>query len=187
MRPALVTLLLLALPQPAVADCGIHPRARALAELIAAHPEQQREALVCDPRLAAFAQARATDMVLRGYFGHVDPDNVGPNQRLRELGFPLPDAYLDGRNNSIESILGGLADPDDVLRALLRSSRHRTQVLGEETFFRVQDRYGIGYVADPATERVDHWVIVFAREATEDDPYLNCTPPPGACFEVSRR
>jgi hypothetical protein len=111
----------------------------------------------------------------------VDPENVGPNQRLVETGFPLPDIYPLGRNNSIESMVGGLHQADEVFEALIKSARHRPQILGEQDFFSGQDLFGIGYVYEPRTPEVDIWVIVFAREARRNEPQYNCTPPPGSC------
>jgi hypothetical protein len=180
-----LTLLLGLLPVISLADCPPAGRAAELARLIVVHIDQARERLICDPRLVEFAEARAADMAERGYFGHVGPDNLGPNAQLAASGFPLPNAYPLGRNNSIESIVGGLARPDDVLAELLNSSRHRPQILGELPFFQEQDRYGAAYVYAPQTPEVDLWVIVFAREADPDEVELNCTPPPGACFERS--
>ena len=180
-----LALLLCLFPVAAAADCLLAGRAAELAVMISASTEQHRELLICDPRLVAFAESRARDMAERGYFGHVGPDNLGPNALLVADGFPLPDAYPLGRNNSVESIVGGLSRPADVLDELLSSSRHRPQILGESRFFHEQDRYGIAYVYAPATPEVDLWVIVFAREADPDEPELDCTPPPGVCLERS--
>jgi len=179
MRTALLALLLAG---PVLADCGMDARADVLATEILGHPDQQRTTLVCDPRLVAYAAARAEDMATRGFFGHVTPENLGPNALLTAMGFPLPDGYPLGRNNSIESLVGGLSQPAEVLDQLLRSSRHRPQITGSIPFFREQDRYGIAYLRAPETPEVDIWVIVFAREGSAADPELDCTPPPGECF-----
>jgi uncharacterized protein YkwD len=176
--------MLLSLPTDA--DCLPEGRAGVLGEMLAAHQAQQRVAMTCDPRLVAFAKARAADMAARGYFGHVNPDNIGPNELLVATGFLLPNTYSGGRNNNIESIVGGLPRPSEVLEALLGSTRHRPQVLGENPFFQSQDRFGVAYIYAPQTPQVDIWVVVFAREANPDEPDLNCTPPPGECFLRSR-
>ena len=42
--------------------------------------------LAWDSRVAEVAQAHSQDMVDRDFYGHVNPDGEGPNDRLREAG-----------------------------------------------------------------------------------------------------
>lgn len=188
-RRTATALLLAALASPSHAaelelqSCELSELEAGFAEALANHPRQTRPRLSCDPRLQAFARARAQDMTERGYFGHVDPDNRGPNTILRETGFQLPDHYRDGRSNNVESLLGGIRAPDAVLDTLSRSSTHRAHLLGDEAFYAEQDRFGVAYLRDPDTPQVDIWVVIIARERREDDPDLYCTPAPHVCFE----
>jgi uncharacterized protein YkwD len=43
-------------------------------------------ALVWDSRVAAVAEAHSQDMIDRNFYGHINPDGEGPNDRLREAG-----------------------------------------------------------------------------------------------------
>lgn len=43
-------------------------------------------ALIWDDRVAAVALAHSQDMVDRNFYGHINPDGEGPNDRLREAG-----------------------------------------------------------------------------------------------------
>jgi uncharacterized protein YkwD len=123
-------------------------------------------------------------MAARGQLSHVSEDHRGPNQMLREAGYPLPEVYQDGLANNVESIAGGIESPRAVLDALLASPAHRAHLLGEGPGFREQDEYGIAYARNLYAPHVDYWVIVIARRARPDDPQMICTPAPATCFPV---
>ena len=167
-------------------DCELSAQERSFVEALATHPGQRRSELICDPVLVGFAAARAADMADRGYFGHVDPDNAGPNRRLRESGYPLPEHYRGGRTNNVESLLGGIGDPGRAVAELADSRDHRPHLLGEDPFYAEQDRFGIAYLRDPDTPQVDIWVLIIARPERPDDPRLYCTPAPGRWLSVGR-
>ncbi len=123
-------------------------------------------------------------MAARGQLSHVSGDHRGPNQMLRETGYPLPDQYPDGLANNVESIVGGIESPRAVLDALLASPTHRAHLLGEGPGFAEQDEYGVAYARNIHSPHVDYWVIVIARRARPEDPRLICTPAPATCFPV---
>jgi uncharacterized protein YkwD len=174
-----------ALAAPA-AGCELSGKERALAQLLVAKPAQLRPRLDCDPALVEMARARARDMATRGYFHHRDPDGVGPNDFLRRHGFALPSSYPSGSANTVEAIVGGYSDPDEVWSELLGSALHRAHMLGEEPTFLEQDRFGIGYVREWNTPQVDFWVVLIARHAAADEPPTVCSPPPTECMTAPR-
>lgn len=147
------------------------------------HSKNQHN-LSCSPTLQTFAEFRARDMATRGYLSHISPEHQGPNQMLRDAGYPLPDIYRDGLANNVESIAGGIESPDAVWEALLASPAHRAHLLGEGAGFDEQDELGVAYARNLYAPHVDYWVIVIARRARPDDPRVICTPPPATCFPV---
>jgi uncharacterized protein YkwD len=68
---------------------------------------------------AEVARAHSVDMVERGFFGHVNPDGVGPFSRLRSAGVPYRTAG--------ENLARGWSEgrEEEVLRAWLASDAHR--------------------------------------------------------------
>jgi uncharacterized protein YkwD len=68
---------------------------------------------------AEVARAHSVDMVERGFFGHVNPDGVGPFSRLRSAGVPYRAAG--------ENLARGWSEgrEEEVLRAWLASDTHR--------------------------------------------------------------
>ena len=145
---------------------------------------QRRPALRCRHELQAFARQRARDMAERRYLSHVTPERRGPNQLLRDRGYPLPPSYQGGLSNNVESIVGGIRTPADVWRALTLSATHRGHILGEDPDFLDQDEFGVAYYRDVYAPHVDYWVIVIARRSRPDEPPVLCTPQPAECFKV---
>ena len=135
-----------------------------LAELLRTHPQQSRAAFTYNPILARVARERAADMAARGYFGHTNPDGLGPNALVRQAGYVLPSYYgTEPTANNIESIAAGPSTPEAVLQLLLNSEAHRTHILGLHEFYAAQVEYGIGYVAAPGTKYGHYWVILTAQ------------------------
>jgi uncharacterized protein YkwD len=143
--------------QPNVQEAG-------LAELLRSHPQQQRPAFAYNPILARVAHERAADMAARGYFGHTNPDGLGPNALVRQAGYLLPSYYgTEPTANNIESIAAGPSTAEGVLQLLLNSEAHRTHILGLHEFYAAQVEYGIGYVAAPGSKYGHYWVIITAQ------------------------
>jgi len=166
-------------------DCELSAEESSLALRLTQSELQQRGRLVCNPRLVAFARARARDFAERGYFSHVTPDRVGPNDLLRAAGYGLPDFYSRGLSNNVEAIAGGLTGPEAVWDALLASEAHRVHLLGELPFYQEQEEFGVAHYYDPDTPHSHYWVVVVARPRKPGDPRMICTPAPGPCFKLS--
>jgi len=70
--------------------------------------------------LTAAAQAHASDMSARGYFGHTTPEGVTFDQRIRNAGYPRPGA---------ENIARGPTTAEAVMALWLKSDGHRANIL----------------------------------------------------------
>jgi len=164
--------------------CELTPPERRMADLLL-QASRLRGTLRCRPELSRFASRRARDMARRGYFSHLTPERLGPNQLLRDQGYPLPAAYPGGLANTVESIAGGVRAPEDAWRLLTASASHREHLLGEDPGFADQDEFGIAYYRDIHAPHVDYWVIVIARRSRPAEPDLLCTPQPAECFALT--
>lgn len=137
---------------------------QALAEIFEHARGQRRAAVHCDPTLARVARAKARDLGVRRYFRHVTPDGDGPNRLVERAGYALPAVYSRKRNaNNVEVIAAGDETARDAWDAWLKSSSHRTQVLGRERFFAEQTDYGVGFADVPGSEYGRYWVLITAR------------------------
>lgn len=141
------------LPLILVSDCGQSEPAYYLQRAIASHVEQQRPLLVCDDRLVAAAQKRASTVAHAGALAHCDQAGICANVYARVEGCMLPSTYGDG--NEVESLGSGTKDWRVMLKALLGSPSHRDHLLGVGDFFRAQTRIGVALVDDT-------WAILIA-------------------------
>ena len=119
--------------------------------------------------LATSAQRRADDMALRNYFGHVDPNGLGPNEIARRMGYVFPNWWpaAAGANN-IESIEAGLAGGVEAVRSLLqdngaRTAGHRMHLLGMTDFYASHQEIGIGFSFSPQSDYKYYLVIHTGR------------------------
>lgn len=139
--------------------CTMNEQEQKLARRIQAVPGQRRATFTCNPILASVAKAHAIDMATRRYFSSTNPEGVGPNSRVRQAGYGLPDYYSSSpTGNNIESIAAGYPSAEGVWEALASNS----QILGSEEFWAAQTEFGIAYYHDPTSPFVDYWVIVTA-------------------------
>lgn len=158
-------------PAPVVPTCEPTPEEAQLAELMKTHPEQKRPFMVCDPTLERAARAMAQDMAARGYFGHITPEGLGPNELVRQAGYPLTSVYdSDPTANNIQSIGAG-----GTLEALwplwMTSASHHHHIIGDSAFWIAQTDYGIGYHYDPTSQKKHYWVILTAvKEGAQPAP-----------------
>lgn len=106
------------------------------------------------PELAAAARDHASDMVARGYVGHVSPDGGQPSDRARRHGY----VFLSVGEN----IAAGQDDPEEVVQGWTDSPGH-ARVLYDPGFREI----GLAYLPGPVTEAtrsLGHlWVAVFGR------------------------
>ena len=97
-------------------------RREALARVNRAREEAHRPPVTEDPELDRAAQAHADDMIERGYYGHVSPQDVAPRDWVEETAYP-PFAFL------AENIAKGLFTPTEVVERWLDSPHHRRNIL----------------------------------------------------------
>lgn len=133
------------LPITMMADYPCHSNGMAaeLLRLMIEDRAQQRKSPKCSDLVTKIAQARADDMVTRGYFSHFTPEGHGSNYFLAQVGC-LPNWYpQDG--NTVESITLNYRTPQATWDALVESRGHRPHVLGLHPFFAAQVAIGTGW------------------------------------------
>jgi uncharacterized protein YkwD len=111
-----------AAPAPApvpVAPAADGPEAQVLALVNAERAAAGCAAVTADDELAAVARAHSEDMRDRGYFGHVNPDGLGPFDRAERAG-------LSAR---AEDIAVGQQGAAEVMTAWMDSPGHRANIL----------------------------------------------------------
>lgn len=136
---------------------------QALFRLIALHPAQRRAVCVLDSVLCQVARQHAVDMSQHNFFSHTNLSGHGPNWRIRQAGYALPDFYgkADDANNC-ESIAGGYATADAALAAWLASPSHIVHVLGQLETYVAQTHVGVGYAFGQDSDFVRYWVFLSA-------------------------
>jgi hypothetical protein len=153
---------------PAVAPVEIE-----LACRIWLHEGQGRDAMQWHPRLHAVAREHACDMATRAYFGHTDPDGIGPNRRVREAGYVLPwwyEAADDANNVESLALRGPTSTPATTLEQWLASAPHRGHVLAEHPTVAQQHDVAVGYCRGHH-DGVDHHYWVFVSAETGSRPF----------------
>ena len=147
--------------------CGKHLKAQTLAQLIRSHPKQQRKSLRCSAKLSKLALMKAKEMAKRKKISHILP--IGPNQSLRDHGYPLADIYTGVSDNQVEAIAGGISDPKEMMKGFLDSSAHRIHLLAQDKFYQLQDELGVGYHYDASTPHIHYWVVYIAHQNKDQD------------------
>lgn len=164
----LAAVLLFAVGGVAEARLATNQQERAVAKLVRNHPKQGRPRLVHDSYLHLVARAKALDMAKRDYFGHVDPDGIGANHRLKMTGYGLPDYYAQQRDvTNIEALAAGdRHTPKVAFAAWMNSPDHRVHVLATDPFFADQTRFGVGYAKSVRSKYTHYYVFVSAPPST---------------------
>lgn len=101
-----------------------------------------------DARLNAAAQAHAEDMVVRGYFSHINPEGRTERDRIKVAGYD-PKSWG-------ENLAGGQPSEADALVAWINSAEHN-RLLHAQTV----DDFGLGVAGSGRNLR---WVLLMARE-----------------------
>ena len=123
--------------------CHTNGMAAELLRLMIEDRVQMRKSPRCNELVTKIAQARADDMVTRGYFSHWSPEGHGANWYLAQVGC-LPSWYpQDG--NTVESITLNYHTPQSTWNALVSSKLHRPHTLGLHPFFAAQVLVGVGW------------------------------------------
>lgn len=141
-------------------ECGFNEFAQHMALLIRTAEWQERESMVCDPRLLLAAQAHAQDMVDFRYFSHTSLAGETVNELVKRFGCE----HDYGPGNYFESIAGGFPTVETALLALLASPHHRAHISGEG-WFGSQHLYGVGY-AQHLLEPADTKFVVLIASCT---------------------
>jgi hypothetical protein len=146
---------------------------------------EPRMPLAPDARLIAAARGHSADMAARGYFGHVSPEGVGPNERIRAQGLGLTASVVEGRSrysyspepggNQTESLYMAetwstgerppllLRQWQEAVDALVADAcvpdrGHREHLLGRTPLGAGDRLVGVGFaVADSAPDRDERW------------------------------
>ncbi len=127
-------------------------RREALERVNLARREDGKAPVTIDPDLDRAAQAHADDMVERGYYGHVSPQGVGPQDFVQATGYP-PYAFL------AENIAKGLYTPTEAVERWLDSPHHRENILDRRS---VQTGLGVAWgEVDGELDVV--WVQLFGK------------------------
>jgi uncharacterized protein YkwD len=139
-------------PPPTIIASGADPRERLLALMNEARVKNGEPPLALDPTLQDAAQAHASDMYMRGYFGHDSPeDNVFTRLREAKVNAPL-----------LAENLAQAVSPEDAHATLMASPSHRKNVLDA----RLQ-KVGIGLI-ESKLETGDPCLIVVVDFAGQD-------------------
>lgn len=153
----------IASPSPVAAQGEANDSEQALFQLIALHPSQRRPVCVLDSVLCQVARQHAEDMSQHNFFAHTNLSGHGPNWRIRQAGYQLPDWYgKEPDANNVESIAGGQATTEGALAAWLASDAHRVHVLGRLDFYAAQTHVGVGYAFGQDSEYRHYWVFLSA-------------------------
>lgn len=124
---------------------------------------QERPVLMSDDRLMGAAQTKAIDMAVGGWFGHVSPMGIWPNELVRMFQYELPVRWED-KDNNVESIGRGHTTPEEFMEALYDSDPHRPHVTGNVEFFFEHTYFGVGYHTFPNKNGIEvpHYVLITA-------------------------
>lgn len=144
---------------------------------IAARPPLTHAAL-----LGRAATSHTLDMAARAFYGHTNPDGVGPVGRVLDTGYDLHTRYgTDRASNTLENVgaaSGNLLDtPQKVHDAFMIDAgvnppKHRELLLGIGNF-RGRRQAGFGYrVKAPTTFRMDTFVTEELAGTTRDQPLV---------------
>jgi uncharacterized protein YkwD len=127
---------------------------RSLTDMINGHRRRVGcTALVWNDEVAEVAEAHSRDMTRRNFFGHVNPDNRNPFQRLDAAGVKY--------RMAAENIAAGQRSGQEVFQSWLDSSGHRKNI--ENCALKT---HGIGFVRSTTTVAkygtiINAWTHVF--------------------------
>ncbi|MEC4893374.1 MAG: CAP domain-containing protein [Oscillatoria sp. PMC 1051.18] len=148
--------------------------------------------LTMNPILRQVARERVLDMATRNYFDHVDPDGIGPNQKVAQAGYPLPSFFLDNpANNFIESlwtfwVIGNARNVSssgrDAIATLIVDENvfppgHRIHLLALNDFYKEHSEVGIGYLCRRNGQKMQYFLVVLtAYPETNTSSNRNSVP-----------
>lgn len=153
----------------------MNTEAQQLAAYIITDQNQTRSRLRCNPILSAVAADKAREMAEKRLVSHFGKG--GPNRRLRSAGYVLPRDYPRSFANQVESVAGGVENPEKVWSAFKKSTGHRTHLLGQHPFYNQQDEIGVGFYYDEDSPHQYYWVVYIAAQDKGYDLYASQAVP----------
>lgn len=102
-----------------------------------------------EPHLCRIAYAHSMDMARRNFYSHINPDRLGPAERI--------DAARYDALSTAENIARGYRDPHLVVNGWMDSPGHRANILNPA--FQV---IGAGYYVEPSMVDGHFWTHLFA-------------------------
>lgn len=142
-----------------------------------------RPPLSANAFLASAAASHAVDMATRRFYGHQNPDGIGPNGRILSTPYDLNALYgTDPVPNHTENIAAGtnaLLTPKEIHRTLIvdqgiNPPKHRNLILGISTWSRAREMgvaYRGGNIATHGSPMDDYLVEELAYTNT-DAPFV---------------
>lgn len=143
-------------------SCGQNSKAQELARMIITDKDQKRPSLTCNALLSEIAANKAKEMAKEGKVSHNGPGGT-PDYRLIKAGYPLSLPGSVVGTNHVESIMGGVANPEEALDYFRSSYDHRIHVFGEHPFYFEQYEIGVGYAEEWFSPHVNYWVVYIAK------------------------
>lgn len=144
---------------PAMFACGHNLAAQRMSNIFSQADWQQREQMICHPKLVEAAQDKAVDMATRNYFAHISPDGVNANENVERHGYDLP---YSPQSNNVESLAVGYPTVETAFAGLLASEKHFPHITASTDFYREQRCYGVGFAYNGYTEWLFYYVVLSA-------------------------
>ena len=143
-------------------ECALSEQEQALLDQMSSAPQQGRAKLDCNPILMQVARAQAQEMADQGYCAPQNPDGVGPNYRVSQAGYRLPEYYSATRDsNNIQTVACGYQSA----QMFWADYGNNAHLLGNDEFWAAQTEYGLAYYQSPTSKAVHYWVIITAPPA----------------------
>lgn len=131
---------------------------------------KKTHSLVWNETLARVAEAKASDMATKNYFGHIDKDGRGINILIHNAGYTLNKAFLSNKSdNFFESISAGLSDGKEIIKDLIIDKNtnppgHRYHLLAVEDFYKNCYDCGIGIAYNENSAYKYYTCIIIAKK-----------------------
>lgn len=126
--------------------------------------------LVWNETLAKVAEAKASEMATKNYFGHTDKDGNGINILIHNAGYTLNKAFLSNKSdNFFESISAGLSDGKEIIKDLVIDKNinppgHRYHLLAVDDFYKNCYDCGIGIAYNENSSYKYYTCIIIAKK-----------------------
>jgi N-acetylneuraminic acid mutarotase len=125
--------------------------------------------LAFNPLLIQAAHLDAQDMNNRGFFDHVNPDGLGPSQRVGATGFgaqQVGEAIAGGAIGTTENTLAGF-----IIDYGVPNGGHRRLLLAMDDATKAQNQVGIGVVQN-GTGPLHNYTVVDTALGNDPRPFL---------------